>query len=661
MSGEYDSGASYYVRDRSHCLGPFDAAEIARRVKTRRIARHHQISSDGVEWQQAVDVFPRLFNVGPAVPPPHVTPGGEGGHLIIDGGIDVMPPPQPPRRAAPWALAAGLGGLATVVGLAGLAIAFLRVETVDRAIGNRIVPAMVTVKGIHPKKGKKQTYGILISRHHAVAPVMAASLDGLKVEARHDDGRTEWHSAHLVTADPISGLCVVRGDFGTDVAIAELPSGRELPDRRDALRIVMPGDEADECVEKWELEEIVNKGEPDEQLLMSSALRREKDRVHTLLGRAVVDAKGVIAGLVTNSLPNGACLSAPAYELKAKKKESGKLPADHVLDRIDLPDLPSEGSALEAGDRRQESPANETTSSSPPTPVAEGGSLPTTNPAKPEASAGESSNPGHEDGRKANEAKPPPPTTKKSTAPEQSDRSDRDSGDPITAVARVGMAVGAEVINAVPLPELPEDEARKLGDAFREDVLKKHKPLKDQAVVNRFRNMIKEICIAGDYDWRKVTLTVVEDPEVQAYAFVGGNIVINTGFIKFAEGDQDVERFVVGHELGHIVVAHCDLPFRQAMLAGTLVPGGDVLAGQVSALIKQSPLNQAQEEAADCYIVKIMRKKRWSTAGGVRFFERMRDSGTGAGAEEIDQTIESLFSSHPSDRRRIDLIRNGCE
>jgi Zn-dependent protease with chaperone function len=673
----------YLVRDRSHIQGPFDLEELSRRVKTRRLARHHQLSLDGIEWRRASEVLPALFPVQAAGRrAPHENSNGPASGDNVEIGDDSLgrqspiiqdarlPDSQTSKTRANWfAVAVIGGGIVFFLTVLSTFLIMYGSTSGERTIAGTIRPTMVTIKGIHPTTGKKKYFGAVISRYHVVAPVGVAELDGLKVEALHGGATKEWHSAHRVVVDPVAALCVLRCDLGTDVGVMQLQDSKALPERHAELRSVAAADGGETLVEKWELMKVLNKGEPDEQLLLGPDEEGRENDKDAVAGKLVVDKGGRVIGVVVAYLPDGSCVAAPAHEIRSKKKESGKLPADHVIERVDL--TPRTG-PLERIDPAQSVPSTQRAEQAsqtgpesdeePKEPPYEIGKTRSETAAPTNADGMAQKNRGESPDLDGATETPAVEETKPSSRIriEQPSRNSLNTGG-LADVVRAGAAIGQAVESIVPLPDLPPETAERLGNTLLEDICKEHKPIKQGPTVSRFRKMIEDICVAAGIDKRTIKLTVVEDDELQAYAFVGGNIVVNTGFVDFAAGDADMERFVIGHELGHIALGHVDVPFRRALLAGTLLPGGGAVADQLSLLIKESPLNQADEEAADCFIVKLMKTRKWSTEGGVRFFDRVKKQSATSEQAESFETMEALFGSHPDHARRIDLIQHGCE
>lgn len=668
--GTHDGG-QYYIRDRGHVQGPFDMAELRRRVVARRVTRQHQVSSDGFAWHKINDLLPELF---PAASAPQL--GRPAPTLLEPTPLVAEVPQQLPQESTTvtgeWPgqskpvntgryLAMAVTMLAVVAPLAvvgWLAMLILIPASGDRAVAIAMRPSLVTIQGIHPGEGKKRCLGVVVSRTLCIAPLMAATLDGVKIEARHKDGHSEWHTSRLQTADPVTGLCVLRADFGGDVTAVDLPDSKQLPSRRATLRLLTPDDESSCDVQDGVLDKVLNEDEPDEMLQIDV-----DDEAECLLGRIAVDKDGRLAGLAVGRLPSGEILCASAFELRGKKKEAAKLPADHSIDTLDLPFtafLP--GGAV---GKRPDSlpPAGEQVADKVPTTQQRTGTNAQPDPGKG-ATTPASAEAASDDGADTRDTKETPkPTSEQSSSgkrksdPKVSSKKTPSSGAGLPLVVRSATELVTDVTDSVvPLPELPPDTARKLGERQLADVCKSHRRTRDQPLQNRMRQLADKVFLAADRRPADFTVTVVEDPDIQAFAFVGGNIVINTGFIDFAAGDTEMIRFVMAHEIGHLILGHVEMPYRREMMTGAMV------GEQLNTVIKNSPFNQAEEEEADCFAVDIHRKQRWPIRGGVRFFEKIRDREEESdGAADLEKVVETMFSSHPDHERRIELLTNGCD
>jgi hypothetical protein len=670
----------YYVRDRGHVQGPFDIVELRRRIVARRITRQHQVSTDKVVWQKLGATLPDLFPMASGPNVDHVRPVGEPVEFDdprdsdVDRAINVIDDDFGQTKqgtAGGRAVAVAVTALAVIAPLAivgWLAMMIVSPSTGDRAVANVVRPSLTHIQGIHPEHGKKRCLGLIVSRSLCIAPLMAATLDGVKIEARHKDGHSEWHSSRLQTADPVTGLCVLRADFGSGVAVIDLPETNRLPERRAVMRLLTPDEDSSCHVEAGTLKTVLNEGGPDEMLQIHSDNDSNDD--DSPLGRAMVDRDGLLAGMVVGRLPSGESLCVPVHELRSKKKEAAKLPADHKLDRIDLPFAAFPPGGAIGAPTGAVSPKAEPQPPSPQEPVkAPGaGSEPDANrtPAAADADNAAAQDGIHRGGKDDSSGTP----SRSPSAPAQR-RADSDhkrkkkssTGSGLPTVLRTATGIVNDAAGAVvPLPELPPAKARELGEEQLAEVCRRHRRARDRDLQRQIRQIAEEVLLAADRRPDEYTVTVVEDPDIQAYAFVGGNVVVNTGFIDFAAGDNEMIRFVMSHEIGHLVLGHVDMPFRRNLMAGEFAPGVPLVGEQINAAIKNSPFNQAEEEEADCFAVDIHRKRRWPIRGGIRFFKKIRDlEDKPEGDAEVQGVIDSMFSSHPDHERRIDLLNNGCD
>lgn len=648
-----DSSGSWYVRDRGRTDGPYSLDALRRMIQTKRLARHHQVSGDGITWHRAVEALPpEVFGVRAPVASPPTSPEtiGDGSGSAITGGAQPPAPlPVEPPSSNPmiqWAqigpILLGLASLGAIAAVGSLIVfTILPTRQSDKDLRTRLGPNLVTVQGLHPTKGKTQCFGLLVSKQHIVAPLVAASLQAPKAQIEHTDRKSGWHSAYLLLADPHTNLCVLRADAGSDVTHLTPPTDNPLPAKGVSLRLLKPGQEERRAVEWGTLRSFLNEGGPDEMMLVE--FDYDADAADAPLGRTVVSTGGKLEGMVVGRTPDGNVICVPAREIRAKRKDASGLPADHVMDPITLPE-----------DQVTPGPPSGEVPSAPP----EGKSSPEhEQPGKPDhasADEGVAKDAGDPLGNSS------PPAAKSGSKNERKGDQGRRvrSESPLGVITDVTKSAVGMIDEA--LPELPPEKARELGDKHLRAVLEEHRACKDTTRTTRVRRLADDVIRAAGRSPRDFTLTVVEDEENNAYAFVGNNIVVNTGFLNYAATDDDMIVFVLAHELGHIIEGHVELPFRRMLVTEGLAGLGAVADDAIVTILKNSPYNQAQEEDADCFAVKLLGRMGKSTAGGVRFFRKR--AGDGAAEKGRDEmTVPDLFSSHPDDERRIELLTGGCE
>lgn len=150
----------------------------------------------------------------------------------------------------------------------------------------------------------------------------------------------------------------------------------------------------------------------------------------------------------------------------------------------------------------------------------------------------------------------------------------------------------------------------------------------------------------GSFQFR---FTVVDAPEVNAFALPGGFVTVNLGLLKAAETGEEIAG-VLAHEIGHVVLRHgTQRILRQ--LGGTVVlsalfGGTDIeLPTYLVGNLLDTAYSREQESEADEYGMELLKRAGIEAGGLTRFFERM--------AEQSPQ-LPGLLSTHPDpgDRAR---------
>jgi hypothetical protein len=662
-SSERTDTDAYFIRDRNRISGPFDMETLRRFAKSQRLARHHRLSTDRMTWVRAVDVLPEVFaaavrrpNRGSGTPPYGEEDGEENFPLppqppAPPGGVESVPKRQ--TAGVAWgpilAVSTLVLGLAAVGGFVLLIPPIWDTNWSESRILRETTPKLTVVKGTRPDGEKASCFGIVVSRHHVVAPLAAASYRSPKIDSVQDDGVSEWRTATLVIVDADAKLAVLRAELGESVDVITVPEDRRPPRSHDNLYLVAPNRKGVKPVRRATLDEVAKRGEPDESLILSLEDAPPAEGEPT--GRAVMDDKGRFVGIVVGTNADGRAMCTAGNEVKIKRTEAKKLPVDHAMAPIDLAVAGVQAASKPGSDSSTTSEPHHKDQATPP--VANEDKPPAPPPETMSESAKEPIS-----GRAAEprDTKPidsePPGSEKKPTEKQQP----RSSKEPIAAIGEVGSDLLSDVTDTV-APPLTNERASELGRNHLESILREHPRCRDATATARVQRLCAEVLRAAKQDPKTYTIAVVEDSNVNAYAFVGRNVVVTTGFLDFAGRDDDMMRFVLAHEIGHVVLGHTDEPYRRSEAATAMLPGGEIAAGFAQMVFKNSPMNQSQENEADCFAVRCLRGVGRTIDGGIRFFKKV-DS-------DIDEkpsggTVGALFSSHPETASRIERLSTNC-
>ncbi|MCF8033285.1 MAG: M48 family metalloprotease [Desulfarculaceae bacterium] len=156
---------------------------------------------------------------------------------------------------------------------------------------------------------------------------------------------------------------------------------------------------------------------------------------------------------------------------------------------------------------------------------------------------------------------------------------------------------------------------------------------------------------------------VVNSSQVNAFALPGGKISVTRGLITKMSSEDELAS-VVGHEIGHVTARHAVAGYtRQILLSGALLglalalgdneyaPAALAAAGVAGSLMMLS-YSRDQERQSDELGFKYMTAAGYNPMGAVKTFQLFKSLQKHEPGE-----IESLLSSHPLPRERIEAAR----
>ncbi len=224
---------------------------------------------------------------------------------------------------------------------------------------------------------------------------------------------------------------------------------------------------------------------------------------------------------------------------------------------------------------------------------------------------------------------------------------------------------GRQQLNIVPSDTL-------IGLSFNEydDFLKKHEVItntpdaqmvgragrKIQRAVERYFSDNRMSDQLKGYQWE---FNLVKDDAVNAWCMPGGKVVVYTGILPVAEGEEGLA-VVMGHEISHAIAKHGNERMSQGLIAQM---GGMALSvalaeksqetrdlfmtafgvgSQVGILL---PYSRLQESEADRLGLIFMAMAGYDPRTAVDFWKRMAGGKKGAPPE--------FLSTHPADSKRI--------
>jgi len=178
-------------------------------------------------------------------------------------------------------------------------------------------------------------------------------------------------------------------------------------------------------------------------------------------------------------------------------------------------------------------------------------------------------------------------------------------------------------------------------------------------VVNEYVNRVAQN-VARNSDLKiPLTVKIIDDPTINAFALPGGFLYVNTGLLQAAE-EEDQVAGVVAHEIAHVAARHWASQMTKAtimqfaMLPLMFVPMSyPVYMGVMEAYMNGVPLaflkfNRGAEAEADYLGIQYMYKAGYDPNSYVAFFGKVMDE-----ERRMPGSMPQVFMDHPPTGDRI--------
>lgn len=154
-------------------------------------------------------------------------------------------------------------------------------------------------------------------------------------------------------------------------------------------------------------------------------------------------------------------------------------------------------------------------------------------------------------------------------------------------------------------------------------------------------------------DGQTMNYAVYESDAVNAFAMADGTVRVYTGLMDLLDDDELL--FVIGHEIGHVILEHSKRSTQLAMSASAIRQGTAAVGGTVGTIaqsqltslaqnIVQAQFSQKEEKSADDYGLQFVTENGYSKQAAVTALRKLGNEGGG------------LLSSHPNPQDRAERL-----
>ena len=204
-------------------------------------------------------------------------------------------------------------------------------------------------------------------------------------------------------------------------------------------------------------------------------------------------------------------------------------------------------------------------------------------------------------------------------------------------------------IQIMQVNSLSDRQEVEIGSQIRQQLISegKIKLYRDNNLYRYVNQIGRRLVAVSDRPKLPYRFEIVDNPQVNAFATMGGFIYLHTGLLTTASNEAELAS-VIGHEIGHVVAKHSQQQIRQQAITQGLLSAAGLQRTQVVqlgvALALNLPHSRQDEYEADNLGLKMLKAADYAPQPMVDFMRKLGKSGG---------NTPSLLSTHPNSRERV--------
>ncbi|MCJ8170399.1 M48 family metalloprotease [Atopomonas sediminilitoris] len=216
---------------------------------------------------------------------------------------------------------------------------------------------------------------------------------------------------------------------------------------------------------------------------------------------------------------------------------------------------------------------------------------------------------------------------------------------------------------------MSEQEEVSLGQRYHQEVLKQYSLVEDKALRDYVERIGQRMARASHRSNLNYQFTVVDSPEINAFALPGGYIYIHRGLMSYLNSEAELAA-VLGHEIGHVTARHSVRQHGQSsalsILANVVAIGtGYGAAGDLTNVLGTAVVRgygRDMELEADGLGAQYLARAGYDPQAMIQVvrvlkaqedFARARAAAKG---QEASGGYHGLFDTHPDNDRRLQEV-----
>ena len=214
---------------------------------------------------------------------------------------------------------------------------------------------------------------------------------------------------------------------------------------------------------------------------------------------------------------------------------------------------------------------------------------------------------------------------------------------------------------------MSEDAELEMGRSYNSQILQSQSVYNDTKIQNYVQSIGESLAKTSHRSNLIYRFTVLDSPEVNAFALPGGYIFINRGLMAYLSTEEELAA-VLGHEIGHVTARHSVRQISQAQLLSIVSyavaskagsAAGDLTNIASGALV--AGYGRDMELQADSLGAEYMVKQGYSASGMINTISVLKEHEIYSKEVSkrrgiVQQTYHGIFASHPSNDNRLKEI-----
>ncbi len=200
------------------------------------------------------------------------------------------------------------------------------------------------------------------------------------------------------------------------------------------------------------------------------------------------------------------------------------------------------------------------------------------------------------------------------------------------------------------IEKLSTKNEENLGDLFLKQLYKSYNKIENDSltgIINEIKDHIKK---SNDCDTAAISLYVIRNEEINAFAFPGRNIVVYSGLIEYSRSPEELAS-VIAHEMAHIEKNHVMNKLTKdvgiALITALINNSGNgEMIGEMVQMISSNYYSRDLEDEADATAVEYLSNAGIDPATLANFLYRFSND-----YKDIPKELEWI-SDHPIAKER---------